>query len=315
VPRVLALFDLDGFKSYNDSFGHAAGDDLLARLGRRLAAAMEHRGGSYRLGGDEFCILARADEEGSAALLATASAALREGGEGFAIASSYGAVLLPAEANDASAALLLADRRMYAAKNGGRDPAGRQTRDVLVTTLREREPDLHEHIEGVAKLALAVAETLGMSLEARHDVARAAELHDIGKIAIPDAILTKPGKLDDAEWDFMRRHTVIGERILASAPAMRAVAKLVRSSHERWDGNGYPDKLAGEDIPLGARIVSVCDAYEAMVSDRAYRTGIGRDDAIAELRRCAGTQFDPRVVEVFASLPDWALAPQPLRLG
>jgi diguanylate cyclase (GGDEF)-like protein len=315
-PRVLALFDLDGFKSYNDSFGHAAGDELLARLGRRLSAAMVGHGGAYRLGGDEFCVLARTDVDGPAALLATAAAALREGGEGFAIASSYGAVLLPEEAADASAALLLADRRMYAAKHGGRDPAGRQTRDVLVTTLREREPDLHEHIEGVAKLALAVAERFGMSIEERYDVARAAELHDIGKIAIPDAILSKPSKLDEAEWDFMRRHTVIGERILASAPAMRSVSKLVRSSHERWDGSGYPDRLAGEEIPLGARIVSVCDAYEAMVSDRPYRTGITPQDAIAELRRCAGSQFDPNVVEVFATLPDWALAPpQPLRLG
>jgi diguanylate cyclase (GGDEF)-like protein len=314
-PCVLALYDLDGFKSYNDSFGHAAGDELLARLGRRLAMAVGAQGAAYRLGGDEFCVLAHGGATGTDTLLAAASRSLSESGEGFAIASSHGAVLLPGETNNPSGALLLADRRMYADKHGGRDPAGRQTRDVLVTALRESEPELHEHTKGVAQLALMVAKRLDMTPTECHDVARAAELHDVGKIAIPDAILGKSSALDQAEWDFMRRHTVIGERILASAPAMRQVAKLVRSSHERWDGGGYPDRLAGEEIPLGARIVSVCDAYEAMISDRPYRSGITPNDALAELRRCAGTQFDPRVVEAFAELPGWVLEPQPIKLA
>jgi diguanylate cyclase (GGDEF)-like protein len=313
-PRVLALFDLDGFKGYNDSFGHAAGDELLARFGQRLDASMGDEGGAYRLGGDEFCVLARTETDGSATLLASAAKALSSEGEGFAITCSYGAVVLPLEANDAASALLLADRRMYADKHGGRDPAGRRTQEVRMASLHESDPDINEHVEGVAKLALAVAERLGMPEGDSRDVARAAELHDIGKIAIPDSILGKSSALDQAEWDFMRRHTVIGERILASAPAMEAVSKLVRSSHERWDGNGYPDRLAGTDIPLGARIVSVCDAYEAMVSDRPYRTGISPSEALAELRRCAGTQFDPDVVEAFAALPDWARHAQPVRV-
>ena len=134
--------------------------------------------------------------------------------------------------------------------------AGRQSRDVLLSTLTEREPELGEHLHDVAKLALAVGRELDMSPEELDEVARAAELHDVGKVAIPDAILNKPGPLDEAEWSFMRRHTIIGERILLSAPALRPVARLVRSSHERWDGSGYPDGLAGEEIPLGARIVA-----------------------------------------------------------
>ena len=130
----------------------------------------------------------------------------------------------------------------------------------------------------------------------------AAELHDVGKVAIPDAIINKPGPLDDDEWAFMRRHTLIGERIVAAAPALGAVAQLVRASHERWDGDGYPDAIAGEDIPLGARIVAVCDAYDAIVSDRPYRRGRSAAEAMVELHRCAGTQFDPAVVDAFAAV-------------
>jgi len=135
-------------------------------------------------------------------------------------------------------------------------------------------------------------------------VARAAELHDVGKVAIPDAILNKAGPLDEAEWSFMRRHTIIGERILLSAPALRPVARLVRSSHERWDGGGYPDGLAQEEIPLGARIVAVCDAFDAMTTDRPYRRRVSDAAALAELRGNAGTQFDPQVVKAFARTLD-----------
>src|SRR6185295_17327313 len=131
------------------------------------------------------------------------------------------------------------------------------------------------------------------------DIAHAAELHDVGKIAIPDAILQKTGPLDEGEWAFMRRHTLIGERILMAAPALRSVAKLVRSSHERWDGGGYPDGLRSEQIPLGARVVAVCDAFDAMTTNRPYRHRVNQPAAMAELRACAGTQFDPQVVQAF----------------
>ncbi|HEY6779609.1 MAG TPA: HD domain-containing phosphohydrolase [Thermoleophilaceae bacterium] len=298
-PRALILFDLDGFKDYNDSFGHLAGDELLARLGRQLKDAVAPRGISYRLGGDEFCVLLRPGPAGTAPLAAAAATALREQGDGFVIQSSYGQVLVPLEAHEVSAALQLADQRMYAHKHGGRHAAGRQSTDVLLSTLREREPELHDHLEGVAHLAAAVAAALGMSKLEQSNVARAAELHDVGKIAIPDAILRKPGPLDAEEWDFMRRHTIIGERILMSAPALRDVATLVRASHERWDGQGYPDGVAGAEIPLGARIVSVCDAYDAMIADRPYRAGMQPSEALGELRACAGAQFDPDVVEIF----------------
>lgn len=298
-PATFAFFDLDGFKGYNDAFGHAAGDLLLDRLAGRLAAAVEGRGRAYRLGGDEFCVLLEGHHALEDPAMSACSAALHERGEGFTVGASCGVVTLPDEAADATQALQLADRRMYAAKHGRRLSSRTQTRDVLLQVLQEREPELHEHLHGVAALASAVGRRLGLSAEQLDEVARAAELHDVGKIAIPDEILHKPGALDEREWDLMRQHTVIGDRILGVAPAMRPVAEIVRASHERWDGAGYPDRLAGEQIPLGARIVSVCDAFHAMTSTRPYQAQLSREDALAELRRCAGTQFDPVVVDAF----------------
>jgi two-component system, cell cycle response regulator len=297
--RMIAIFDLDGFKAYNDSFGHVAGDVLLSRLGHKLAAAVEPHGEAYRLGGDEFCVLSALDLASPDALLERASAALEEDGEAFSIRSSRGAVLLPGEASAPVEALRLADRRMYSQKGTRPRSTERQTVSVLLRTLREREPDLGTHLEGVARLAVALGHCLELDPEELDVVARAAQMHDVGKMAVPDEILHKPGPLNDREWAVIRTHTLIGERILASAPALVPVAKLVRSSHERWDGGGYPDRLAGEEIPLGSRIIAVCDAYEAMVEERPWRRPMTSEEALAELRRCAGTQFDPRLTEVF----------------
>ena len=299
-PRALLLFDLDGFKEYNDAFGHPAGDGLLGRLAARLAEAVGPSGQAYRLGGDEFCVLVLPGRDGIDELLAACSAALTERGEGFEVSSSFGSVVLPEEATTPTQALQLADRRMYARKGGRRMSAGRQSRDVLLRTLSERRPDLQLRLRDIGQLALAVGRELHMGPEGLDEVARAAELHDVGKIAVPDAILDKPGALDPVEWSFMRRHPLIGERILLAAPALRPVARLVRSSHERWDGGGYPDGLRGDEIPLGARVVAVCDAFDAMTSHRPYRESVSEADAIEELHRCAGTQFDPLVVKAFA---------------
>jgi two-component system cell cycle response regulator len=302
APRALLLFDLDGFKEYNDAFGHPAGDGLLVRLAARLAEAVGSSGHAYRLGGDEFCALVLPGRGGIEPLVAACSAALTERGEGFEVGSSFGSVLLPEEATTPTQALQLADRRMYARKGGRRMSAGRQSRDVLLRTLSERRPDLHLRLRDIGELALAVGRELHMGPEGLDEVARAAELHDVGKIAVPDAILDKAGPLDPVEWSFMRRHPLIGERILLEAPALRPVARLVRSSHERWDGGGYPDGLRADEIPLGARVVAICDAFDAMTTERPYRQPVAEEEAVLELRRCAGTQFDPMVVEAFCKV-------------
>jgi diguanylate cyclase (GGDEF)-like protein len=296
VPLVLALFDLDGFKHYNDTFGHPAGDALLVRLGANLAACLEGRGRAYRMGGDEFCVLFEPGADDSIPLLESAAAALSESGEGFTIRCSYGSIVLPHEADEPAEALRIADQRMYASKHAGRMSAGRQSKDVLLRALAERSPSLGGHLSGVAELAERTALRLGLPPEEVERIRHAGELHDAGKVAIPDGILTKAGPLTDDEWAFVRRHPLIGERIVASAPALSHVAKLVRSTHERWDGAGYPDRLAGDAIPLGSRIVAVADAYDAMTSQRPFAAPRTPQEALEELRRCSGTQFDPAVV-------------------
>ena len=308
-PLVLAMYDLDGFKAYNDTYGHATGDALLSRLGDRLAAAMAGRGQSYRMGGDEFCVLASVAAEDAQETVERASQALSDSGHGFRVKASCGWVLIPDDrAADPSSALRVADRRMYAQKNLGRASAGRQTVDVLLKVLSERSVELGAHLHDVTGLCRAVAERMQVATEELGPILQAASLHDIGKAAIPDSILDKPGPLNAEEWTFMRTHTVIGERILSAAPALTEAARVVRSCHEHWIGTGYPDGLAGRDIPIGARIIAVCDGYDAMVSDRPYRSRMSPEVALEELRRCAGSQFDPAVVDAFAGV----LADRPL---
>jgi HD-GYP domain-containing protein (c-di-GMP phosphodiesterase class II) len=168
---------------------------------------------------------------------------------------------------------------------------------IASVVVPDEAPD--DHARDVARLAAAVGHRLGLEGGEAADLVQAAELHDVGKVAIPDSILQKPGPLAPDEQQFMRRHTLIGENILSAASALAGVGRLVRSSHERYDGTGYPDRLAREEIPLASRIIFVCDAYDAMTTDRPYRKAMNKEDAVAELRRCASTQFDPAVVDAF----------------
>ena len=192
-PRILVMFDLDGFKRYNDTYGHPAGDVLLARLGSNLERAIKPYGQAYRIGGDEFCVLVMTGASSAKTIIALAASALSEQGEGFAIKASHGTVMLPHEARDATLALRVADQRMYAQKEDRRSSATRQARDILLQVLHEREPALGNHLKGVANLALGVGTRLSLIPEELDEVVRAAELHDVGKMAIPDEILQQAG--------------------------------------------------------------------------------------------------------------------------
>jgi diguanylate cyclase (GGDEF)-like protein len=300
APTMLMLFDLDGFKGYNDSFGHPAGDALLARLGSKLATVVTDGGTAYRLGGDEFCLLAGVGEGEAEPLIDRACEALSERGEGFDIDSSFGAVMLPDEATDASHALQLADERLYAQKYSRRGESER-TMAALLAALSFREPELEAQRADAGVLALEIGRMLGLRRDELDELERAAQLHDLGKIAVPDEILHKPGPLDEREWEFVRQHTIVGERILRASPALRSVAGIVRSSHENWDGSGYPDGLAGEETPLASRIIRVCSAYVAMLSERPYRPALSEEDALTELMRLAGTEYDATIVRVFVA--------------
>jgi diguanylate cyclase (GGDEF)-like protein len=297
-PRTLVLFDLNGFKTYNDTFGHPAGDALLSRLAAKLAAAVAPEGTAYRMGGDEFCVLLPGREPD----LHRIAQALWESGEGFEVTSAYGAAVIPDDATTVSSALSLADEGLYAHKELLADTRRGTAHEPLLRTLAEREPELRAHVADVSSLAVRVGERLGLGLDELEELRLAAELHDVGKLAIPDVVLQKAGSLDPTEWGFIHSHTLIGQRILSASPGLRPVGVIVRSTHENWDGTGYPDGLAGDAIPLAARIIAVCDAYSAITRDRAYRAARTPREAIAELRRCAGMQFDAEVVELLCTV-------------
>jgi two-component system cell cycle response regulator len=296
APQLLTILDLDGFKAYNDAFGHPAGDALLVRLGHQLAGAVGEGGRAYRMGGDEFAMLIPGDASAAAEAVEAGVAALSEHGEGFRVTCSSGSAELPREAVDRSTALQLADQRMYGQKDSRRPSAAGEVEAVLIRVLNQRAPELGDHGNAVRTLAVAVGRDMGLPDGELAALSRASELHDIGKIAIPDAILNKPTPLDDEEWEFIRQHTILGERIVSAAPSLAPVGRLIRASHERWDGAGYPDGRSREDTPLAARIIFACDAYDAITTERPYSPARGPETALEELRRAAGSQFDPKVV-------------------
>jgi len=298
---VLALFDLDGFKGYNDRFGHPAGDALLERLGARLEALTRAVGGSaYRMGGDEFCAILPPGPD-ARTTVAQCRAALSEEGDGFSVTAACGWATA-AELTTLDETLRLVDQRLYANKNSSYVSALSQTRDVLRRVVHERLAMRENELADVVDLAALTATELGVA-DAEIELTRlTAELRDIGKTAIPDAILDKPGPLDPGEWEYVREHAAIGERIVGSAPALERVAHLVRSTHERVDGTGYPDGLTLDEIPLPARVVAVVDAFDAMTRTRPHAPARSVEEAVAELDRCAGTQFDADVVSAFTTV-------------
>jgi diguanylate cyclase (GGDEF)-like protein len=326
------LVDVDGLKLANDTRGHEFGDHLLRTLANLIRGTVRTGDVVARIGGDEFGVLmVDTDEAGCAAAAARIRRLVAHAVvEGFPLSAAVGHASRPAAAA-VSEATRDADMQMYLEKraraprlfdvqelvsrrrsDGPKNLRGRTLTsapsadacDLLLAALRERDEGLEQHLRDVAELAVAVADRLGVPASQLDDVAHAAKLHDVGKVAVPDAIVGKDGPLTAEEWEIMRRHPVIGERILVGAPGLADVAKLVRASHERYDGQGYPDGLCGHEIPLGARILYVCDAYDAMTSDRPYREKMTHSNALAELRANAATQFDPTVVEVFCEVVD-----------
>ncbi|MEX2196471.1 MAG: HD domain-containing phosphohydrolase [Thermoleophilaceae bacterium] len=298
-PLLVAVLDLDDFHGYAELFGPAAGNALLARLGAALVRAVGGRGGVHRTGPAEFSIVVPIHGEGPDRVLSVATAALFEEGQGFSVGCSQGSALLPVEAEDAAEGLRLAGERLREDRLARRAARRGRAGDALAAALRDRDEQKVEQRRELAELAEDTARKLGVADGEVEQIRIAAGLHDVGKMAIPERILDKAGPLDEEEWAFLRRHTAIGERIVAAAPDLADAAAMVRSIPERWDGHGYPDGLSGAEIPLGARVVAVCSAYDAMTTTRPYRRAMPVPAALGELRRFAGVQFDPDVVEAF----------------
>jgi diguanylate cyclase (GGDEF)-like protein/putative nucleotidyltransferase with HDIG domain len=313
-PLSLAVLDVDGFRDVNSRSGHAAGDVVLRTVADVLRGATRTHDVVARTGGDEFTVLMPETELGGAEaccqrvlvdLESAAGEGVHNGVRLSAGVAEFHRQQTPGQLVGAAHAALDEARREGGARvSAGKRDAGavsgsqHDAVSALASALIERDRYTGEHSESVVDLVGAVACNLGLPDEEVDLVKAAALLHDIGKVAIPDEILNKPAKLTPEEWKIMMDHTVVGERILRAIPGLGGVARIVRHEHERWDGGGYPDGLAGDDIPVGARIILAADAYHAMTSDRPYREAMSHADALDELVRGAGSQFDPAVVEI-----------------
>jgi diguanylate cyclase (GGDEF)-like protein len=317
------ILDLDDFKRVNDSRGHQAGDDLLRGVADLLRAELRPYDQVARYGGDEFVLLLPGSDEEVAMQVAErirdAVAAEAEPGSRLELAGACSlGVAQWHEPLDAAALLEHADRALMLAKRTGKGRVAVANADIerelallhadrgspaavqaLAAAIEERDHYTREHSEQVVHLARGVAMILGLANAKVDRIAHAALLHDVGKLGVPHEILHKRGPLTEEEWAVMADHPVAGERILLRIPELAPIAPIVRHEHEHWDGTGYPDRLAGEAIPLGARIVAVCDAFDAMTNPRPYSLPRTPEAALQEIEACAGSQFDPSVVAAF----------------
>ncbi len=312
----VAVMDVDGFRDLNARHGRLVGDSILKAVSRALSKGTRATDVVARASADEFLVmLPETDGPESQLCLDRVLLDLEQtaigpvGGISVSVGlaqyerpmSSEKLMAFAGSALDAARAVggARSELHLAGAPIGPAEASAHQDAVAgLAEALLERDRYTGEHSEFVVDLAARVARGLGMEAEDIGRVRTAALLHDIGKVGIPDSVLHKDGPLNDIEWTLMREHPAIGERVLRAIPGMGHVARIVRHEHERFDGGGYPDGLSGEQIPLGSRIILACDAYHAMTSDRPYRAAMPHSDAIAQLAKSAGTQFDPQVTEV-----------------
>jgi GGDEF domain-containing protein len=296
---VLVLIELEGFEAHTDRAGYAAGDEVVRSFARQLVDAVIPLGGiAYRTAGSRLAVLVPAGDRPLGEIVLATMGAL-QGDHDSSVARSYGEVTIPEEAGDAETALQIAGGRLATHRQRQNRSARRQAHAVLIAALTARQPERRDDLRVIAYRSISLARRLGMSREEIDDIALAAELQHVGLLAVPEKVLEKE-VLDESERAMIRSHTAEGAKIVAAAPGLAGVARLVRSSAEHFDGSGYPDGLIGEGIPLGSRVIAVAVAFTAMTERRPHREPVGPGEALAELRRNAGNQFDPRVVEALS---------------
>lgn len=319
----IVMMDMNNFKLFNDTYGHVVGDSVLKAVAEKLTLVCGDRGLPARYGGDEFAALLPGMDSDGAERLALAikdsldalDYARADDDRKIPISLTFGIATFPTDGRNRLELLTVADRNLYHAKSSesgiGRTSEGQrqnrelraqgsfETLDILVDSIDNKDRYTRKHSEDVTEYALWIAEELGMSEDTMRTIRMAGLLHDVGKIGVPDEVLRKPGRLTAEEYEIMKRHPRLGELIVGALPGMEGVVDGVRSHHERWDGEGYPDGLAGDDIPLLGRILAVGDAFSAMTTDRPYRKGMGWDTALDQIRVGMGTQFDPFLASAF----------------
>jgi diguanylate cyclase (GGDEF)-like protein len=309
-PLSLLVLDVDGLKEINDRLGLQAGDERLQAVAHAIRSSQRGSDAAYRIGGDEFAIVL----VGTRALgaLEYAQRLRAQIGVTAGIAEATGLRNRDEVIREAGLALIGAKRIHQDIAVYGPDMEvaeaehehdERPLASALALAVDAKDSYTRSHCQTVSQLCAVIADELGLDGDAVGRVRLAGLLHDVGKIGVPDAILNKPAALTDAEYELMKRHSLLGSDIVGAAE-MHVEARWVRHHHERYDGGGYPDGLAGDEIPLESRVILVADAFEAMTSDRPYRKAPGLDFALGELRRHAGTQFDPRVVEALCRALD-----------
>ena len=299
----LIIFDLDGLKLVNDSFGHEQGDDLLVRTAELIRSCFAESDLVARIGGDEIAVLMnRTAPELIEAAMAKVYAAVEAAQlqpQRIPISLSAGAAYRTDVSVSMRELFREADNKMYRGKLHRSQSTRSAIVQTVMTLLEARDFITEGHADRLQEMLIRLAKAAGLPESRMTDLRLLAQFHDIGKVGIPDRILLKPGALEPDEVIEMRRHCEIGHRIAQSSPDLLPVADWVLKHQEWWNGGGYPLGLAGERIPIECRILSIADAYDAMTSDRPYRKAMSHAAAVAELRRCAGTQFDPELVELF----------------
>lgn len=305
-PITVLVADLDGLKLVNDTLGHAKGDEMLKACADILRASLRQSDILARIGGDEFAVLlpktdGKTGEDIARRIHSRIDDYNREHPE-LPLHLSLGLATCKSKNETLEDAFKRADDLMYRYKLARRASARNQTAGALLAVLEEKDYITAGHAQRVEELCLKVGEKIGLSPRQMADLALLARVHDLGKVVVPGSILFKKGPLTEEELDLMRQHSEKGYRIALSSPDLAGVADLILKHHERWDGSGYPLGLKGEEIPVECRILTIVDAFDAMTSERPYRKPKSKEEAVAELERCAGSQFDPQLVDVFVSI-------------
>jgi hypothetical protein len=311
--EVIILGAVDGFE---EPLALSPSPGLGERVGAALrAAASTHAGQAFRVGGTVYAVLLPPEVAPGAVASTVRATLLLEAAEQLE-GLVHGRVTVPLEVPPGREAVRTALARARGRVGAHPRSTARQVRDVLLRLLEERAvPGGRMRRREVVHHAVALGRQLGMGTEDIDHLVRATELQDVGMLALDSSVLRKSAPLTPEDWALIAHHPIVGDRVLSVAPAMAPIARIVRSCYERWDGTGYPDRRRGDDIPLSARIIAVCVAYDAMRSARPYRPALTVEEALRELCRCAGTQFDPRVVTVFLALAGGSEAPAALAVA
>lgn len=304
LPISVVVGDMNGLKLINDAFGPKTGDQLLKEMAQLLLNSCNPEDLVIRWGGDEFLLFLPNTKAKAAEGLCNKikQQCQRTGSAPIQPSIALGYAVKDSASQNISEVFKIAEDRMYRNKLLENDSSRKAIVSSLQNTLFERSYETEQHAERLKKLSSKIGLKLGLAANQMDDLALLATLHDIGKLAIPEEILAKPGPLSPNEWSIMKKHPSIGHRIIHTIPDLAHIAEAILAHHERWDGSGYPNGLKETEIPLIARILSIVDSYDAMTNKRVYKKAISHEQALAEISSCAGSQFDPEIAELFIDM-------------